>query len=757
MSRKTPSRGTKYSRNTIPLSHDAADPERLPTRNSTSFPKLLYEAIRVMDVPDEWSFLKYYQTLVVHFYKHLMPRDTRGMLIYHDMGMGKSLLACALAMDNMDDYQPIMLMSKSLHNNMREAIIKYVQLRTTSEPNYYLGKLSPADLSEWIDVKFSFVSLNASNVVSQLDKVTSSEAEENLIESSMKGVVDKYPSLEGRHLIVDEAHNLFRAITNGSKNALKLYASIMKAKDIRITFLSGTPTASSAFEVVPCFNMLTGQEILPENYTDFMSTFVDKDKNSIRNKCKFQNRISGLVSYVSATSTPGEAFGKSTISRVEFPEERPLIVERCHMTQDQYVAYMLARDKEMEESSYLSSNVPTMTKPKSEVASTYRVYSRMLSNFCPPKGLENLDYTQLPAGSWDMPKYLKMIENIDKHPNRTHLIHSPFVGKGGLGPFTCKLREIGWSEFVPETVAKAELATDTSIMTSEIIEDITGGSDQLLSIIADVEGGADESQSIYDYLDNIRGKLNEHIGERSGGGKKNKVYALLTGEQTPEERSAILAVFTCKANLHAEIIDALLISDTGAEGLDAKGLALVHEMGPGFVYGITKQVFGRGSRNGSHSDMEAGEKWVQPVIYLAVPPKTELDNKDNPPPKTTDEELFEKAVADYELMGTFWVAMQEASIECAVNNGSNCRMCNPTGDRLFGDMGFDIAAPDPCSQLVEKTIELQPITYNGVKYYYNPSADALYDYDIYGLDENLGAYKKLSESNPIVEKIAAIL
>jgi len=397
----------------------------------------------------------------------------------------------------------------------------------------------------------------------------------------------------------------------------------------------------------------------------------------------------------------------------------------------------------------------------------------MLSNFCPPKGLENLDYRELPKGSFDMQKFVKAIENISKYPNRTHLFHSSFVGKGGLGPFACKLREMGWVEYIPETVAKAELDEDTSVMVSETIEDITGG-DSILdlrddkvitSIMDEVEGGALEGQSVYDYIDDIRDKLNEYIEggasrDITGGADKKKktpTFAFLTGEQTPEERAAVLAIFTCKENLHAEMIDLLLSSDTGAEGLDAKGLATVNELSPGFVLGITKQVFGRGSRNGSHVDMDPSERWVQPIIYLAVPPKIELENKENPPPKTTDEELFEKAVLDYALMGTFWVAMQEASIECAVNNGPNCRMCNPTNERLFSDLGFDIAAPDPCSQLVEKTVELQPITYNGVKYYYNPSSDALYDYDIYGFDENLGAYKKLSESNPIVEKIAALI
>jgi hypothetical protein len=59
--------------------------------------------------------------------------------------------------------------------------------------------------------------------------------------------------------IVDEAHNLFNAITNGAKNALALYDLIMETRNIRLIFMSGTPIINDPFELVPCFNMIRGK------------------------------------------------------------------------------------------------------------------------------------------------------------------------------------------------------------------------------------------------------------------------------------------------------------------------------------------------------------------------------------------------------------------------------------------------------------------------------------------------------------------
>lgn len=738
-------------------------------RNSTSFPLELYEKFKSMEIPSEYSFLKYYQALVRHYYAHLMPTGVRGLLIYHGMGTGKSLVSVSLAIDSLETHSPIMLMSKSLHNNMRDAVKKYVKMRAQHEPEYYLAKLSPSELDSWINVKFSFASMNASNMIDQIDKLTSA----NEFEDSIGNLMSKFPTLDGRHILIDEAHNFFRAIVNGSKNALTMYNAIMKAKDIRLTFMSGTPIATDPFELVPCFNMLTGDSAtLPEDYKDFQSLFVDKDKNTIKNKCKFQNRIMGLVSHVSHTSTPGAAYGITLgPNGGEFPEMKDLIVERVHMDRDQYTAYGLARDKELEELSRpgaRSSSTPAMTKPKSGASSTYKVHSRMLSNFYYPPGLENVSLDKLPAGSFNMPKFLKIIENIEKYPGRTSLVYSQFTGPGGLEPYHYKLKELGWTEVIPNVKTPNMVETTIgSYDNEEFIDTTTGGmsaTDYLSYIRGQVQTAMETGRHQYSTGLRKTGSGLEQdqneilIFDINGAAEVPKKYAVITGSVDHTTRAAIQALMTSNANLHGDVIDSICISSTGAEGLDLKGLGSIHVMEPYFMWGRNEQIFSRGHRNDSHKDMPEDEKWVQPYIYLAIAPEAEYSDPKVQVPKTTDEELYEKSLHGFMLIESFTEALREVSIECASNKGQNCRMCSPTGSKLFTDnIMSDVAAADTCVTYVEKQLQLEYVELNGVKYYYNPDPNSLYDFAIYTHDAKLDAHKRLPESDPIIVKIIELI
>ena len=321
-------------------------------RNNTSFTMQLFEYLKTAKWEHEYDFLKYHQNIVRMFINDI-DIDARGLLVNHTMGLGKSLQAVAIAIDLMKERQPIILLTKSLQENMKGAIKQYVKYRTSVDPSFYLGRLSEIDLDNWIKRNFSFVSMNASNMLKQMSKAAEGHVTDELDAALEKkiGEIIKISSLDGKLLIVDEAHNLFRAITNGSKNAKGLYDMIMKAKNLKVIFLTGTPIGNDAFELVPCFNMLGSKlpnnPILPENYKDFNRFFVDEKNGRIKNKEKFQNRILGLVSHVTHKSHPGAAATNKTsdASKVEFPRELPMVVEKVQMSPDQFVQYQRSEER----------------------------------------------------------------------------------------------------------------------------------------------------------------------------------------------------------------------------------------------------------------------------------------------------------------------------------------------------------------------------------------------------------------------------
>ncbi len=810
-------------------------------RNNTNFTAQLFEYFKNATWAHEYDFLKYYQNLV-RIYSNDVELNSRGMLIYHGMGLGKSILAVAIAIDMINERQPIVLLTKSLQENMRGAIHKYVELRKSMDPNYHLGRFNTAELNTWIDANFSFVSMNASNMLKQMSKAAEgrSNDEFDAILEKKFGEVLKLSSLDGKLLIVDEAQNLFRAITNGSANAHGLYDMVMKAKNLKIAFFTGTPISNDPFELVPCFNMLAkGRPLFPEDYRDFDKMFVDKVNGRIKNKEKFQNRIMGLVSHVSHLSKPGFALGyDDSATKAEFPTEFPIIVEYCNMDPDQYVMYQLARDKEMAEGSTgkftVRADTPSMTKPKSGASSTYRVKSRQLSNYCPPVGATSL--TTIPT--IHSPKFEKLLQNVNKHPNRIGIVYSQFTGIGGLASLAKYLEQNNWvqisvsgSKKDPETAihdlekqsienfAQGELDEydDAAILGSgpamPTVDEILGGIERELISVGNnwLGGGFLESEfigetgntddiiqydqpptfdkqyagcgpqfsddDIWNPVDNTatnvstavlnfeieaeglaRGGVASDPTNREPKTNKTKKFAVISGEVSVEDRARIKDINNDPNNAHGGILDLILLSSTGAEGLDLKNIGHAHSLEPYWNWGRILQFNARANRSDSHVNMPEDEKTVQPYIYLAIPPESEkitvIGTQLTTYPPTTDTELYNDSITLQITVDSFLVALQESCIECIVNGEKYCRTCNPTGVALYtDDVERDIRAADPCTAFREEKIKAEEIKIGDDTYYYVKNPKALFDYDIFKFDKEINGYRQLRESDPLFTAI----
>jgi superfamily II DNA or RNA helicase len=635
------------------------------------------------------------------------------------MGLGKSILAIAIAIDNMDKYAPVMLLTKSLQENMKDAIRKYVKLRAQFDADFHLCKLTDEELTAWINKHFDFVSLNASNMLQQMARIGTSDLEQKM------GSVLALNSLEGKMLIVDEAHNLFRAITNGSKNGMGLYEAVINSKNLKVMFLTGTPIASNPFELVSCFNMLGSKRFrnLPEDYNEFVKLYVNAD-GTINNKEKFQNRIMGLVSSVNHLSKPGSAIGHDEEFKVEFPEELPLIVEYCKMTRDQYAAYQLAKDKEAEETQNKKGvmNVSPMTKPKSRSSSSYKVHSRQISNFVSNTNSDASDT----AADWSSPKFERLLKNIDANGN-LGLVYSQYTGMGGLAPLVKYLEANGW-----ENVVKSP----TQAQDKFIVEHV-----EKLGSMDWWHDGTEE----FDIGDVVGAAEPFDISRVLGG--STKYFAVYTGEMDVLERRHIVEMFNSDSNMHGGRLDLLLVSSVGAEGLDLKNIRHVHILEPYWTWGRIAQVISRGVRNDSHIKLPADEKNVQPYIYIAISP-------DDPNIVTTDVELYQEALKEMNANKTFIEALQEVSIECSVNGCAKCRVCNPTNRPLITqDASYDARATDPCQEVVKKEVSAKSVVVDGVTYYYVKSTESVYGWNVYVLDPKISVHIPLAETDPAFEKV----
>lgn len=745
--------------------------------NNTSFPLQITEALKAIKHLKDEDPARYHQRLVIEYMRYYP--HARGLLIYHKMGAGKTILGAAITQALMEDgvRKTIFISAKSLHDNFRGDLRKYLELAGKS--------------SEYIDEStksYKFVSLNASNMIQQVYKATQKEGLElfssvfeKIFKPSKKSSdsvmnikkfkeqmdkINALESLDGTNVVIDEAHNFFNSVTNGSKNALALYYMMLYANDVKIMFLTGSPIINDPFELAVCFNVLAGLQdgnlLFGENYNDFTRYFVDngeftqnetqdvyeiagssRNRNPrIKNKSKFMNRISGLVSYFGADS---EEFKKL------LPRPEPIQVLRIPMSQQQYSTYIIARDKEMDETKRsvgFKSAAMAMQKPGGS-SSSYRVMSRQISNFLFPPYASKIyrnerghiiyekDLDKLTKETFDIselqkysPKLVALLGNLQKH--------LPKAAISGLN--------------IPGT-SNTALGKGPGLIYSQY-----------------VESGV-----------NIIGKALERYGMKkinSTGDllkpqdKGTYRFAIISGEIDDEFEDAIKKAYNMPENKDGEIIAVLLVTVKGAEGINLFTCRHEHMFEPFWHYARVEQFFDRGVRPGSLNMLPEKDRTVYRYIYLAdYPVTTEKTGKvktaetDKKPRKdlqsiesTTDITLYGRAVQNNILRRDFTRAMQEASIDCGAHydksNDIKCRICLPNDKPLYvNELQQDMKLPSQCDSMSKEKVKTKSITVQfddddsnrKVEYMYNITDGELH---IFEFDKRLNGYIEIFSNHP---------
>jgi len=737
------------------------------TNYSLSINKQISDLDQKYEEDERKGFLLNHQYIVKEY---LIKRNVRGLLIFHSTGVGKSITASSIA-DFYRKYEPdrkiIVLLPKTLQSNFENSIAKYMR----NDPMAYSREKTQEFIEEVIKLNYNFISLNSSNMFEKIKKTKKATYEEEMekkldqnlgsFTNSVKGM------LENSLLIIDEFHNLSNAITNGSKNAVNLYNMIMNTRNIKLVFLTGTPIINNPFELVPTFNMLKGYiydydistkrkfTLFPENRDDFNKFFI-KNKDSINNKQKFQNRIFGLVSYY------GDFYFDKK-NKEEFPDQKDLIVEKVPMSVYQFARYQEARELELKEESNKfnkgSKNEYFVTKDSSGSTSSYRIRTRQIGNFFIPdyaleftngrksvtKYINKIKANDLSNLDKFSPKFKKVLENINKYKNQLGVVYSEFVSGEGIALFSMILELHGyvyWDKSKQHINLSNEIVLDNSnLMDAESEEEHIYNSDTELAT-SDVES-----------------KKSKKGGNKDNTIKKEKTYAIITGDIPIIERQKIVNSFNKKENITGNIISLLLLSKSGAEGLNLHNVRHLHIMEPFWNYARIEQVIARGVRYQGHIMLPKSEQNIQPYIYISTYPKN-YNNKNKE--RSTDEEIYYNAMVGKKLRDEFAIAMLEASIDCSVHaekaegifkSKFSCYLCAPTNEQLYEvDIFKEINKENPCKSISEKK-EIKakeiiiPINGEDNKFYYTKSDEGL-EIKIFRYSRELNGYVLLRKSYP---------
>ena len=193
--------------------------------------------------------------------------------------------------------------------------------------------------------------------------------------------------------------------------------------------------------------------------------------------------------------------------------------------------------------------------------------------------------------------------------------------------------------------------------------------------------------------------------------RSKKHYVLYTGEENQDEREVARNVYngvwknlgselqadlravdpTGLDNVDAAVVQLILITSAGAEGITLLRTRAVHALEPYWHMARFRQVFGRGRRICSHWDMPEEEQTIAAYMYVSTfteaqrdsPAFTTMSTTDRNRKGvmvTTDEHLLESALLKEVVNEHFLAAMRATAFDCSLYGADACYSAPKRGD-----------------------------------------------------------------------------
>jgi hypothetical protein len=250
-------------------------------------------------------------------------------------------------------------------------------------------------------------------------------------------------------------------------------------------------------------------------------------------------------------------------------------------------------------------------------------------------------------------------------------------------------------------------------------------------------------------------------------------FALYTGTETAEEKEIIRNIFNSKwknvpksiteqlstrftNNMFGEVIKILMITASGAEGINLRNVRYVHVTEPYWHPVRTEQIIGRARRICSHIDLPEELRTVDVFLYVmrftARQMATDNDESlnvrmhdksktDGTTPMSTDQSLYEISNIKERITRQILTAVKESSFDCMIHAtaGAKERLnCYSFGagvgdESLTYQPNIDAEEDDKTKKLNKQTksMTLRKLTVNGKDYAEDPATNIIYDFELY--------------------------
>ena len=546
--------------------------------------------------------------------------------------------------------------------------------------------------------------------------------------------------------------------------------------------------APNKINIKPSGVSIEGYKALPDTFEEFNNYFIEN--NIVKNEIMFKRRILGLTSFVMNK--------EKLMPSYTHTEGLDLHIVKLPMSDFQFGIYSEARvqERNTEKKNAKKKKKNAMTGGiYDDSVSTYRIFSRAFCNFVFPK----------PTIKRPMPNDKDNIEDALENENINEDILDAVSIEEKIKDIDGKYEPDDEKELKDEALKMIDNTYETRI--HEAIKSLEANSakylskealktysPKFLSILENVRDPKHEGlHLIYSQFRTLEGiGILELVLKEDGmyqfdikKDEKNKwvlniptehmgkpMYALYTGKEDTEKKEIIRNIFNSNWNIipeslkldierrssnnfMGEVIKVLMITASGAEGIDLKNVRYVHVTESYWHPVRMEQVIGRAKRICSHSRLPTKLQTVEVFLYLMTFTKEQMSGdqsielrlKDTGKtketksiPLTSDEALYEISKIKENINKNILNSVKESAIDCTLNTrgkGGEKLKCFSFGtpDKSaysympsITDEEADSMAKQNVVEVVFKAVE---VTINNVKYALNKETNEVYDLQSY--------------------------
>jgi len=352
----------------------------------------------------------------------------RGILVFHQIGAGKTCTAISIAEQFKKKVNIIVVLPAALIGNF------LTELRSECPGDEYLtsderNKLKNLKLG---DSQFEKIINKSDERIEKYYTIYSYHKFVALIQE------EKIKKLNNTLLIIDEVQNMISM--NGT-----FYKSLLKVVDssddsLRIILLSATPMFDRPVEIALTLNLLKKDDLLP--ITKFNQEYMDITTNSNEttyraiNMKDFRSKVKNLISYY--RGAPPQAYPKAEFKTV-----------RCNMSDFQHKSYLtsLSTEDKFIRGSFKNADILNMPQ-------NFFLGPRFISNVSfPNKSIGEMGYSSFRGqalqiqniGEYSI-KFFKIYQKINKADGPV-FVYSNFKELGGIRCFVKFLEHHGWKNY----------------------------------------------------------------------------------------------------------------------------------------------------------------------------------------------------------------------------------------------------------------------------------------------------------------------